>query len=144
MKYIVLSGRVLYSLIFLMAILSHFSAEAIGYAASQGVPFASVAVPFSGVMAGLGGLSVALGYRAKSGAWLLVLFLLPVTFMMHNFWAISDPMMARLQQAFFMKNIALLGSALLIAHFGSGPLSLDAVLQSRQARHYHNRKAATV
>jgi uncharacterized membrane protein YphA (DoxX/SURF4 family) len=27
--------------------------------------------------------------------------------------------------AHFMKNVALLGAALMIAHFGSGPLSLD-------------------
>jgi uncharacterized membrane protein YphA (DoxX/SURF4 family) len=31
----------------------------------------------------------------------------------------------------FMKNIALLGSALLIAYFGSGPMSLDAIVQKK-------------
>jgi putative oxidoreductase len=30
------------------------------------------------------------------------------------------------QLAMFMKNLALLGAALLIAYFGSGPFSLDA------------------
>jgi putative oxidoreductase len=131
MKYIVLFGRVLYSLIFVMASLGHFSKGEIGYAAAQGVPLASIVVPLSGVMAFLGGLSVVLGYKAKWGAWLLVLFLVPVTVMMHNFWAVNDPMMAQMQQAMFMKNLSMLGGALLISYFGAGPLSLDAWLRSR-------------
>jgi len=108
-----------------MASFSNFSQKAIGYGVTQGVPLASVAVPLSGVIALLGGLSVALGYKAKWGACLLVLFLIPVTLMMHNFWAISDPVMAQMQQTMFMKNLALLGAALFISQMGSGPLSLD-------------------
>jgi len=50
-------------------------------------------------------LSVLLGFRAKLGAWLLVLFLVPVTLMMHKFWQQTDPMTAQLQQAMFMKNV---------------------------------------
>ena len=126
MRYLVPVGRVLYSGIFLMTALGHFSAQYIGYAAQQGVPAASLLVPLSGVIATAGGLSIALGYKAKVGAWLLVLFLVPVTFTMHNFWAVTDPMMRGLQLAMFMKNLSMLGAALLIAHFGAGPLSLDA------------------
>ena len=124
--YLVPVGRALFSLIFVVASLGHFTARSIGYAASQGVPFASLLVPLSGVLALAGGLSIALGYRAKLGAWLIVLFLVPVTLMMHRFWAVSDPMMAMMQQIMFMKNVAILGGALLVAHFGAGPVSLDA------------------
>ena len=74
----------------------------------------------------MGGISILLGYRVRIGAWLLVLFLIPVTVMMHNFWAVSDPMMAQIQLAMFLKNLSLLGGALLLAYFGPGPLSLDA------------------
>ena len=126
MRYLVLIGRVLYSGIFLMTILGHFSQGYIGYAAQQGVPAAGLLVPLSGIIAIAGGLSIALGYKAKIGAWLIVIFLVPVTFAMHNFWAVSDPMMRGMQTAMFMKNLSMLGSALLIAYFGSGPLSLDA------------------
>ena len=73
-----------------------------------------------------GGLSVLLGYHARIGAWLLVLFLVPVTVMLHNFWAVTDPMMHQIQQVMFFKNVAMLGGALLIAHFGAGPYSVDA------------------
>ena len=123
---VVLLGRFLYVLIFLMAAPTHFSKQTIAYAAAQGVPLASVAVPVSGIIALAGGLSILLGYRAKVGAWLIVLFLVPVTPMMHRFWTVHDPMMAQMQIVMFMKNVALLGGALLITQFGSGPLSLDA------------------
>lgn len=125
MKYLVLLGRILYATIFITAGPGHFSKQAIAFAAGHGVPLASIAVPLSGIMAIAGGLSILLGYKARIGAWLLVLFLVPVTIMMHNFWAIADPMAAQMQRIMFMKNLSMLGSALLIAHFGAGPLSLD-------------------
>ena len=123
---VVVLGRFLFALIFLMAGANHFNKQTIGYAASQGVPMASIAVPLSGVLAIAGGLSILLGYRAKVGAWLITLFLIPVSFMMHRFWAVTDPMMAQLQMTMFMKNVSMLGGALLISHFGAGPFSLDA------------------
>ena len=124
-RYIVPVGRAFFAAIFLVAGAAHFSPQTIGYAESQGVPFASVAVPLSGILAVAGGLSVLLGFRAKIGAWLIVLFLVPVTLMMHAFWTVHDPMMAQMQQAMFMKNLSMLGGALLVAYFGAGPLSVD-------------------
>ncbi len=123
---VVVLGRFFFVLIFLMSGTLHFSKQEVAYAAAQGVPLASILVPFSGVLAFAGGLSILLGYRAKLGAWLLVLFLVPVTVMMHNFWAVRDPMMAQMHMGMFMKNVAMLGSALLISQFGAGPFSLDA------------------
>lgn len=121
----VLVGRVFFSLIFILAGLNHFTKQMIAFAASQGVPVASIAVPLSGVIAVLGGLSILLGYRAKIGAWLIVLFLIGVT-PLHNFWAVKDPMMAQIQMIMFMKNVSMLGGALLISQFGAGPLSFHA------------------
>jgi putative oxidoreductase len=100
--------------------------QTIAYAASQGVPLASLAVPFSGLLALAGGLSILLGYRARIGAWLIVLFLLGVTPMMHNFWSVTDPMMYQMQMVMFMKNVSMLGGALVISQLGSGPWSLDS------------------
>jgi len=123
---VVLIGRFFFVAIFLMTILNHFSPQTVAYAASQGVPMAGFLVPASGVIAFLGGLSILLGYRARLGAWLLVLFLVPVTISLHAFWNVKDPMMAQMQMAMFMKNISMLGAALMITHLGAGPLSLDA------------------
>src|SRR5229473_6974690 len=126
MRYVVALGRLFYSLIFIVAGLFHFSHQDIAYAAAQGVPAASILVPVSGILAIVGGLSILLGFHGKLGAWLLVLFLVPVTLTMHNFWAVKDPMMQQIQMAMFLKNISMLGSALFFTQIGTGPLSLDS------------------
>jgi putative oxidoreductase len=120
------AGRVLYSTVFIAAAFTYFEPATIAYAAAQGVRSPDLVVPLAGLLAAVGGLSVALGYRAKLGAWLLVVFLVPVSLRMHNFWAVSDPMLAAMQQAMFVKNLSLLGGALFVAYFGAGPFSLDA------------------
>ena len=126
MRYLVALGRLFYALIFVVARFGHFTHQEIAYAAAQGVPIAGVLVPVSGLMAILGGLSILLGFHGKLGAWLLVIFLVPVTFTMHDFWAVKDPMMQQIQMAMFLKNISMLGSALFFTQIGTGPLSLDS------------------
>jgi putative oxidoreductase len=123
---VVVWGRFFFALIFLFAAPNHFAKQTMAFSASQGVPWASIAVPLSGVVAIAGGLSIWLGYRAKLGAWLIVLFLIPVTLMLHKFWTVTDPMMAQIQMILFMKNVSMLVGALLITQFGAGPFSLDA------------------
>ena len=125
MPFLPLIGRALYSLLFLLSAGSHFTSQRIAYAASLGVPFADIAIPLSGVLCFLGGLSILLGYRAKLGAWMLIVFLIPVTLFIHPFWLFSDPAAANLQYIMFLKNIALLGTAFFITYFGTGPFSLD-------------------
>ena len=125
-SFVTLAGRILFSAIFIMSGFLHFSQAEIGYAAQAGVPIAKLLVPASGILALVGGLSILLGYKAKIGAWLLVLFLVPVTLMMHNFWAVKNPMMAQMQMAMFLKNVTMVGGALLISQFGAGALSFDA------------------
>jgi uncharacterized membrane protein YphA (DoxX/SURF4 family) len=71
---------------------------------------------------------VLFGYQARVGALLLVLFLVPVTLVMHPFWAVSDPAMFPLQLTWFVRNVLMLGAALWIAKVGAGSLSLDALL----------------
>ena len=125
MRFLYLLGRVLFALIFIVAAPRHFTAEGIHHAAELGVPFAALCVPVSGVMAFAGGLSVATGYRARWGAWLLIAFLVPVTLMMHGFWRLQDAQAVHIQQAMFAKNLAMIGAALLLTQFGAGPMSLD-------------------
>ena len=134
MKYRIPLARLFFSLIFLMSTPGHFTSKTIGYAASHGVPMASILVPISGLIALAGGLSILLGYKARWGAWLIVLFLVPVTLSMHNFCAVTDPTAAQMQQIMFMKNLSMLGGALLISYFGSGPLSLDDWLKRRSGK----------
>ncbi|MGQ9798655.1 MAG: DoxX family protein [Ignavibacterium sp.] len=92
---------------------------------TNGLPLASVLVPLTGIMILLGGLSVVLEYQDKWGALLLIVFLIPTTFIMYLFWKIEDAMKAQMQVIMFMKNLSMLGGAILIYYFGTGPLSLD-------------------
>src|SRR5258708_10934017 len=93
---VVLIGRLLFALIFLMSGPMHFSSQTITYAASQGVPLASIAVSFSGLLALVGGLYMLLRYRARIGAWLIAVFMVLVT-SMHNFCAVNYPMLLHTQ-----------------------------------------------
>ena len=124
--YLVPLGRLLFTAIFLLAVPGHFKHETIEYAASAGVPMANLLVPASGLLALAGGALVLIGWHARIGAALLIAFLVPVTFTMHAFWNVGDATMRQMQMAMFMKNVGLIGAALLIAYFGSGPVSLDA------------------
>ena len=125
MRAIVPIGRALFSLIFIASVFGHFSSAEIDAASAHGVPLATIAVPAAGLLALAGGLSVLLGYRARFGAFLLLLFLVPVTLVMHRFWGISDPQMAMMQKVNFMKNLSLIGTTLLVMYYGPGPISLD-------------------
>lgn len=121
--YLALVGRIFFSSIFLLKAVDHFSDSAMQHAIMRGMPLPGFFVPVMGILALLGGLSVLLGFKAKQGAWLLVLFLLP-TFGMHPFWASQDPYAAMMEHFCFLKNFSLMGSCLMVAHFGSGPYSL--------------------
>jgi putative oxidoreductase len=125
-RYLAPLGRLVFSAIFLESGVHHFSSGTIGYAASQGVPLANVLVPLSGIIAIVGGLMVLFGYQTRIGAALLVLFLLPVTLAMHRYWEATDAQTAMMQHIHFMKNLSMLGGALLLCYFGAGALSLDA------------------
>jgi putative oxidoreductase len=128
-RYAVLAGRQLFSIIFIIASAEHFSPQTIESAARHGVPLPGLLVPLSGVIALMGGLSVLVGFQTRLGAWLLVIFLFPVTLVMHNFWAAPDVATFRIEQAMFMKNLTMIGGALLLSYFGAGPLSLDAFVK---------------
>lgn len=125
-------GRFLFSLIFILSGINHFSSGSISYAASTGLPMADILVPVSGIIALVGGVSVLTGFHARVGAMLLLLFLIPVSLIMHNFWSFSDADMAQQQMIHFLKNLGLIGGATLIAFYGAGPVSLD---------HRHSRKS---
>ena len=94
---------------------------------------ANVLVPLSGIMATLGGLSILLGFKARWGALLIILFLIPVTLTMHAFWNVDDPSLQQMQMSMFMKNISMLGAACLIAWFGAGPMSVDETIDRKHS-----------
>ena len=129
MGYILLLGRILFVLIFFTSLPGNFTAEKSKSAAANGLPMASLLVPLASIIAFIGALSIVLGIEGRYGAWLIVFFLVPVTFVQHKFWTFEDPQKRKMQYLNFMKNMSILGGALFIAMYGTGPLSLDIFLQ---------------
>jgi putative oxidoreductase len=113
--YLVLAGRIIAGGYFLMGGFNHFAKLKMmaGYAKSKGTPAPELAVGGTGVILLLGGASLLLGYHPTIGAILLVIFLIGVSFGMHNFWAVQDPMAKMAEMVNFMKNMALIGFVLM-------------------------------
>lgn len=129
--YFLALGRILFSIIFIVSGLAHFTPGMINFAADIGVTAPTLFVPLTGFLFILGGLSVGFGYKARWGAIALIVALIPVTLMMHNFWNVAGPVMRELQTIHFMKNMAILGGAIFIAYFGAGPISMDSYLSKK-------------
>lgn len=110
-----LIGRILFGGFFIMNGINHFTKNAgmSQYAASKGVPSPSFAVYLSGLMILLGGLGILLGVYTQISLWLIIAFLVIISFKMHNFWTIGDESKMP-EQIQFMKNMALLGAALMM------------------------------
>ena len=68
----------------------------------------------SGLLIIVGGLLVILGCHVWIGLACIMAFLVPVTFLMHNYWVETDMMQRINQRVNFQKNIALLGAALMM------------------------------
>jgi uncharacterized membrane protein YphA (DoxX/SURF4 family) len=115
MQYAFLLGRIIFSLFFLQSAFNHFkNADAMaGYAAAKKVPAPKLAIIGSGVLLLIGGVSTLLGIYPCIGIAALVLFLLPVSFTMHNYWAAADPMQKMNDRVNFWKNMTLIGALLM-------------------------------
>ncbi len=112
MDILFLVGRIIFGGFFIFNGINHFQRLTMmsNYAKSKGVPLPSLAVALTGILLVLGGLSILLGAFPIVGIILLALFLIPTSFMMHNFWTITDPQMKMGEMINFMKNMALLGA----------------------------------
>jgi putative oxidoreductase len=81
----------------------------------------------------LGGTLVLIGYRTTFGAVLLLLYWVPVTLLVHDFWN-KPPGELRLESILFMKNLAITGGLLIILVNGSGRYSIKRLLATTRVR----------
>ena len=111
-----LIGRILFGGYFIMMAISHFSRvePMAGYAQSKRVPMPKPAVLFTGLLLLVGGVGILLGIYINLAVAALVLFFVPVTFIMHAFWKIQDGQAKMMEQIQFMKNTALLAAILML------------------------------
>jgi len=110
-----LVGRILVGCYYLQSAFHHFTN--VGHlsraAAAHGVPAPEVGVIVGGLLLLVAGLSFLLGLFPRIGVAALVLFLVPVTLIMHAFWADNNPVQQQNNLINFTKNIGLLGSSLM-------------------------------
>lgn len=121
-KYIPLIGRAFLAAIFLKAAVANtlgFSGI-VGMMTEKGLPFPPLLLAGNIFCTLVGGISILLGFKARIGAILLIIFLVPTTFVFHNPFTNPDEWNA------FLKNFGLVGAMLLIYYYGTGPVSLDA------------------
>jgi len=124
---VTLIGRILLSAIFIMSAfnkLGSFGGTA-GYMAQHGIPAVSFFLVMAIIFELLGGLMVLTGYQARLGSILLIIFIIPVTLIFHNFWAFQG-MEREMQFINFLKNVSILGGLLVVLGLGPGRMSLGA------------------
>lgn len=83
----------------------------VAYAEYKGVPAADKIVPVSSGLLLAGGLGVSLWKLPKIAAGSIVAFLVGVTPIMHNFWAVDEESRDE-ELTSFLQNVALLGAAI--------------------------------
>lgn len=121
-------ARIMIALIFLMSAVGNkipnFSSVA-GYMGSEGVPAPQVMLIGAIAFLVLGSVSIMIGFQARIGATLLLIFLVLATYYFHDFWTLEGAE-AQQQMIQFMKNLSLMGAMLFLIANGAGPMSLDA------------------
>ena len=121
-----LIARVLIALLFIPAgfgKIAGFVGTA-AYVASKGVPLPEVATAIAiAVELGLG-LLLLVGLQTRWAALGIALFIVVITFIFHNFWAVPVEQVMQQQQQFF-KNMAIVGGLLSIVAWGPGRWSVD-------------------
>jgi putative oxidoreductase len=136
MRELFLLGRIIFGGYFLFSGFEHFMnlARMTQHAAAKGVPLAGPAVALSGVLLIIGGVSILLGLLPRVGVAALVLFLVPVTLTMHQFW--NEHGQARMNDMInFTKNLGLLGASLMFLVIPEPwPYSVQSRLRTRWRR----------
>ena len=119
-------ARILLSALFLLSgfnKIAHFGPSS-QMIAGMGVPFASLATGIAILIEVGGAIAIIAGWKTKLAAWVQFVYLIPVTFMIHNFWA-SPAAMQQDQMVHFMKNLAIMGGLLILAGRGPGASAID-------------------
>jgi uncharacterized membrane protein YphA (DoxX/SURF4 family) len=111
-----LVGRILFGLLFIAAGARHLADfdGSVKYAESKNVPAPPAGVVASGLAFLVGGFSVILGVWGDLGALILIVTLIPLTFLVHQFWRETDAQARENEMLHFMKDIAILGGAVLL------------------------------
>jgi uncharacterized membrane protein YphA (DoxX/SURF4 family) len=120
---IAVAGRIMFTLIFFLSGITHFTDMATYVALMPAaIPWRPFWVAISAVVEIAGATMILVNRRPRLGAWLLALFLVPVTVTVHGTMMMTDPdpKMRLIQTSFFLKGVTMTGAALLITQLGVG------------------------
>jgi putative oxidoreductase len=109
-------GRFLLGLYFFIPGVRKFteSDQLTAYMQSHDIAFAPQLLWFAGAASVIGGILLMSGRFVKFAAYGFVIYVLLVNLMLHNFWAMSDDMVAREMQN-FVKNLAIVAGLMVVA-----------------------------
>jgi putative oxidoreductase len=127
-------GRALLSLIFILSAVNKLQnwSDTAQIMADRGLPAVDALLSVVVGLELVGGIMVLLGLYARWGAVVLLAFLVPVSLIMHNFWA--APEAEQLSHMInFMKNMSIAGGLLFVLAMGPGPVSVDALRRKKPA-----------
>jgi putative oxidoreductase len=127
-----LFGRIMLSSVFILSGISKITGFAMeeGYVVAKHLPLPAVALTIALFIELAGGLALLAGWFAKFAAWIVFLYMIPTTFLFHNFWAMQG--MDRYDNTIhFQKNLAIMGGLLILAAFGAGAYSVDSARAPR-------------
>ena len=116
-----LIARILFTLIFFLSGITHFTAMQSYIALMPApIPFRAFWVAISAVVELAGAVLILFNYRPRLGAWLIVIFLVPVTIVVHGtaMLTLPDPVMRAVNVSMFLKGLAMIACALFITQFG--------------------------
>ncbi len=116
-------GRICISLIFVLSGLSKIGdfTGNVAYMQTKGIPLASFLLFGAILIEIFGAISIMTGFKARLGALLLAIYMIPVTYMFHYNPAFSMGISVtdqKIQMISLMKNIAIIGGLFLV--FGNG------------------------
>lgn len=94
------------------------------YMRGKYIPHISLLLPAAIFLQLAGGLSILLGFYARVGALLLIVFIIPSALKMHNFWTLLDGPDRITEKTHFMKDMAILGGLLFLTSMGAGHFAL--------------------
>lgn len=113
---LLLIGRLLFSLIFIFTGITQLVnyKDTVKLMSTSKVPLPKFSAITSSLMALIGGIAVVFYSYTLFGCIVIILFLLPATYYGHKFWSIKEKKEKANQMQHFIKNISLIGGAIVI------------------------------
>jgi putative oxidoreductase len=119
-----LLARWLISIIFVTSAFSKMFGWSVNveYMHSKHMPAATLLLAAALVVEAVGSFCLITGLGARAAATAMFFYMIPVTFLLHEFMSVN-----------FQKNLGLMGGLLMIAAFGPGRIALEARIASAPA-----------